>query len=135
MSTLIVGLLILSGCSLWQPTVPKNKAGEDIQSFPAVSPELTGIDARTKAAEEFRRMARRFLENRKPDDAIRELERAINLDPKEGRNYYYLSSAWMMKGNKNQATEFNKLAEIYLGETDEWNQKVEDQKQRIERME
>jgi len=131
---MVIALVILSGCSLWRPTAPKNKAGDDIQSLPAVLPERTGIDARTKAAEEFRQRACRNLENRKPDDAINLLERAISLDPKEGRNYYYLSSAWMIKGNKIQAYEFNKLAEIYLDETDEWSRKVEDQKKRIENM-
>jgi len=127
-------MVILSGCSLWRPEIPTHKAGEDIQSLPAVVPEQTGMDAREKAAGEFRQRACRFLENSKPDDAIHLLERAISLDPREGRNYYYLSSAWMMKRNKIQADEFNKLAEMYLGETEEWNRKIEDQRKRIETM-
>jgi tetratricopeptide (TPR) repeat protein len=131
---MIAALLVIAGCSLWRSTAPQNKAGEDIQSFPAVLPEQTDIDARTKAAEEFRQRACRFLENRKPDDAINLLERAISLDPKEGRNYYHLSRAWMMKGNKAQAIEFNNLAGIYIDETNEWHQKVEDQKKSIENM-
>ncbi len=131
---MITIMVVLSGCTLWRPTAPQNKAGEDIKSHPAVIPERTGIDARTKAAGEFRQRACRFLENRKPDDAINLLERAISLDPKEGRNYYYLSRAWLMKRNTAQAIEFNNLAEIYLGESDEWHQKIENQKKSIENM-
>jgi len=97
-------------------------------------PEQAGIDARTKAAGEFRQRACKLLENQKSDDAINLLERAISLDPKEGQNYYHLSRAWQMKGNTNQALEFNNLAGIYLGGSDEWHQKVEDQKKNIENM-
>mgnify|MGYP002813476013 CR=1 FL=1 len=132
--TMIVILVVLSGCSLWRPKAPQSKAGEDIKSHPAIIPEQTDIDARTKAAGEFRQRACKFLEKRKPDDAINLLERAISLDPKEGQNYYHLSRAWLMKGNTAQALEFNNLAGIYLGESDEWNQKVEDQKKSIENM-
>jgi len=132
--TMIVILVALSGCSLLGPTATQRKAGEDIKSHPAIMPEQTGIDSRTKAAGEFRQRACKFLENRKPDDAINLLERAISLDPKEGQNYYHLSRAWLMKGNTTQALEFNNLAGIYLGESDEWSQKVEDQKKNIENM-
>lgn len=131
---IIALVVLLSGCSLWRPATPQNKAGEDIKSHPAIIPEQAGIDARTKAAGEFRQRACKFLENRKPDDAINLLERAISLDPKEGQNYYHLSRAWLMKGNTVQALEFNNLAGIYLSENDEWSQKVEDQKKSIEKM-
>ena len=71
------------------------------------------------------------MEGGKPDDAITMLERAVNLNPTNGRNYFYLSEAWLLKGNNAQAEEFNHLAAIYLREDPVWMAKVRDQKERI----
>jgi hypothetical protein len=46
------------------------------------------------------------LRSNKPDEAVRTLERAVNLHPTNGGNYYYLAEAWLMKGNVRQAREF-----------------------------
>jgi predicted Zn-dependent protease len=127
-------MAVFLGCSLGKQVSVQDKMGEDIKSHPAVIPEETGIDARTKAAEEFRLRACRLLENMQLDDAINVLEYAVSLDPKEGENYYHLARAWQMKGNKVQALEFNSLAEIYLGYSEEWRQKIGVQKDNIENM-
>ena len=127
-------MVIFSACSLGKPVDVQNKLGEDIKSHPAVIPEETGIDARTKAAEEFRIRACRLLEDMQLDDAINQLEHAVSLDPKEGENYYHLARAWHMKGNKVQAMEFNSLAEMYLGYSEEWRHRVVIQKEAIENM-
>jgi tetratricopeptide (TPR) repeat protein len=74
---------------------------------------------------------RRLLENGNPDDAIGVFEQAINLDPINGQNYYYLSEAWLVKENIVQAVEFNRLAAIYLEDDEEWLNKVMLQKERI----
>ena len=73
------------------------------------------------------------MEKGNPDDAIRILERAINLNPTNGQNYYYLSEAWLMKGNFTQAAEFNRLAAIYLEDDDKWLYQARQQKERIKR--
>ena len=75
------------------------------------------------------------MESGNPDDAISMLERAVSLNPGNGVNYYYLSEAWLMKGDTVQAEEFNRLAFIYLREDSEWMAQVTEQKERIVRKE
>lgn len=87
---------------------------------------------RAIAALQLTEQARLFLESDNPDDAIRILERAINLNPTNGQNYYYLSEAWLMKGDIAQATEFNRLAAIYL-EDDEWMYRLMQQRELIKK--
>ena len=72
-----------------------------------------------------------LLESGKIDDAIVTLERAINLNPSNGQNYYYLAEAWLKKGNLSQAREFNRLAAMYLKGEQEWMSRVKDQQERI----
>ncbi|NIQ38522.1 MAG: hypothetical protein GTN81_08030 [Proteobacteria bacterium] len=78
--------------------------------------------------------ARLLLEKDEPDEAIRLLERAINLNPANGQNYYYLSEAWVIKENTGQAMEFNRLAAIYLEGNSEWMTRVVEQQERIKRL-
>jgi hypothetical protein len=59
------------------------------------------------------------------------LERAINIHPRNGKNYYYLAEAWLLKGNISQAAEFNHLAELYLKNDRQWKKLVMSQRQRI----
>ncbi|MBN1102401.1 MAG: tetratricopeptide repeat protein [Deltaproteobacteria bacterium] len=75
--------------------------------------------------------ARILLENGKPDEAIRTLERAVNLNPTHGPNFYYLSEAWMMKKDLRQAKEFNRLALRYLGNDPLWGPRVSRQAERL----
>ncbi len=86
---------------------------------------------RTLAALQLIEQGRMFLAKNQPDDAIGILERALNLNPGNGRNYYYLAEAWLMKDNIEQATEFNRLAEIYLKDDSEWLDRVIQQRERI----
>jgi len=88
---------------------------------------------RTLASLQLTEQGRQFLESGDPDDAIRMLEQALNLDPANGQNYYYLSEAWLMKGNISQAAEFNRLAAIYLEDDDKWLYQVIQQRERIKR--
>jgi len=83
------------------------------------------------ASMHFTEQARILLESGKIDDAITTLERAMNLDPSNGRNYYYLAEAWLKKGNPSQAREFNRLAVMYLRDETEWLIRVRDQQERI----
>ena len=75
--------------------------------------------------------ARVLLETGKVDDAITTLERAMNLNPSNGQNYYYMGEAWLKKGNHSQATEFNRLAAMYLKDDPNWMSRVKDQQERI----
>jgi tetratricopeptide (TPR) repeat protein len=74
---------------------------------------------------------RLLLERGNPDDAISMLERAVSLNPTNGINYFYLSEAWLLKGDTVQAEEFNRLATIYLRENSEWIAKAREQEERI----
>ncbi|HOC37704.1 MAG TPA: tetratricopeptide repeat protein, partial [Thermodesulfobacteriota bacterium] len=47
-----------------------------------------------------------LLDRNKPDDAIAVFERAIQLNPGSGQNYFYVAEAWIMKGTMDQAREF-----------------------------
>jgi hypothetical protein len=104
-----------------RPTVPG--AGQTGNSAPrtAASLRLTG-------------QAKRLIESKRPDDALGILEKAINIDATNGQNYYYLAEAWIMKGNKTQAAEFNRMAGIYLVDDASWKAKIWQQKDRIGRM-
>jgi predicted Zn-dependent protease len=66
------------------------------------------------------------------DQAISVLERAMSMDPQNGKSYYYLAEAWLCKGVTTQAREFNQLAGLYLGNRPEWKGKIVDQRRRIE---
>ncbi len=86
---------------------------------------------RTTASLQLTEQGRSLLKSGKPDDAISTLERAVNLNPSNGQNYYYLSEAWLMKGNVSQAREFNRLAGIYLEGYAKWIGRVAEQSKRI----
>jgi tetratricopeptide (TPR) repeat protein len=75
-----------------------------------------------------------LLERDDFDNAISVLERAINLNPSNGQNYYYMSEAWLLKGNSAQAKEFNDLAGIHLRDDRMWTPLVSEQRDRIMKM-
>ena len=88
---------------------------------------------RAMASLQLTEQGQELLERKKVDDAIRVLERAVSLNPGNGRNYYYLAEAWLQKRNINQANEFNSLAGIYLEGDRTWMLRVEEQKKRIQK--
>lgn len=123
----------LSGCAPSLATLPSSqseqpplqkKAEESVTASEKPSP-------RALAALQFTEQGRLMIEGGNPDDAIVILERALNLYPTNGLNYYYLAEAWLMKGNFTQANEFNRLAEIYLQDNPEWLKSVLRQRERI----
>lgn len=126
--------VVLSGCApaVMKPSpegyrgTSQEEAGEFEENTekPALSP-------RALAALQLTEQGRMFLEKNQPDNAIGILERALNLNPNNGRNYYYLAEAWLMKQNIGQAMEFNRLAEIYLKDDNEWLNRVISQRERI----
>jgi len=107
---------------------------------PALTPELSPSSEspatpRVLASLQLTEQGRSLLNKGKPDAAIRVLERAINLNPGSGENYYYLSEGWLQKGEAKQAKEFNHLAEIYLNEYPDWAVRIAKQKDRIQELE
>jgi len=123
--------LTVAGCAATISTPPSRpgatpsaKAEESVR--PADQP-----GPRALASLGLTEQGRLLVESGKPDDAITMLERAVNLNPTNGRNYFYLSEAWLLKGNIVQSEEFNRLAAIYLREDPVWMAKVKDQKDRI----
>jgi predicted Zn-dependent protease len=83
------------------------------------------------AALQLTDQGRLLLEEGRADDAIRILERAVNLNPANGENYYYLAEAWIHKKNLSQAREFNGLAVLYLQDDATWRSRVEAQRDQI----
>jgi len=105
------------------PQTPTSQAEDG-----AISPEKPS--PRALASLRLTEQGRRLLDSGDPDAAISALERAVGLNPTNGENYYYLSEAWLAKGDSTQAEKFNRLAGLYL-EGEGWGLKVLDQRERI----
>jgi len=127
----IVGLaLALFGCAAITPEFPPGERIPRRAEKPAKTEEPR---PRALASLRLTEQGKLLLESGKPDDAIRVLERAINMNSTNGQNYYYLSEAWLLKGNISQAQEFNRLAEMYLKADPEWVHRVMRQREQVKR--
>ena len=131
---LVAGIFLVSGCTKRQPIFVTS----DTPTPPSPAEEMPeaaeSVNPRVAAALELTRQGERFLENGDPDAAIRVLERAVNLNPSSSENYYYLSEAWLVKENPEQAGEFNRLAEEYLEQNPAWTIPIARQRDRIEEL-
>jgi len=128
--------LALSACAI----VPESPPSPSSSSSPSPAhtvlekdQSLSHQDESPRAVASLRltEQARVLLETGKVDDAITTLERAINLNPSNGQNYYYMAEAWLRKGNPSQAREFNRLTAMYLKDDPNWTGRVKDQQERI----
>jgi predicted Zn-dependent protease len=124
--------LILSGCAAIAQA-PQKHTPAPAPETKTEKKELPEAKHRPRelASLHLTEQGRMLLENGKIDDAISVLERAVSLSANNGRNFFYLSEAWLRKGNVKQAREWNRLAEMYLAEDREWSQRVYDQSERI----
>nr|NJM04732.1 tetratricopeptide repeat protein [Desulfobacula sp.] len=155
-----MALIFLTGCSILAPKPVPEKPGVSRHPPPKESPapapkpvekppEPKPLPSKKEkpaappvneqspmalAAVTFSQQGQAYLKNKKPDEAIRALERAVNLNPRNGENYFYLAEAWIMKGNATQAKEFNHLAEIYMKADPEGLGRVQTQKERINKL-
>ncbi len=137
---LIIVCVSFMGCAIkssWRPPVEANQPSVKVREtdMKAKKPDDLSQEEpspRILASLQITEQGRMLIEQGKPDDAIRALERAINLSPNSGLNYFYLAEAWLLKGNLKQALEFNRMAGIYLNENTRWEKQVLDQKERIE---
>lgn len=131
--------LVAIGCTTTGPMPvppPLPPPGSPSKPDTAVIPEGRGEPEerpgpRAVASLQMTEQGRVLLEQKKVDDAISVLERAVSLNPGNGQNYYYLAEAWLFKKNINQADEFNYLAGIYLEGDLKWMSRVEEQKKKI----
>jgi len=90
-----------------------------------------GTDPQASASAELVERGKALLYGGSIDDAISTFERSLTLDPVNGRAYYYLSEAWLLKGNTIQAKEFNRLAGLHLAGDVSWSRPVIEQRERI----
>lgn len=96
---------------------------------PAVDPQP---GPRAIASLEMTAQGKNLLSQGQPDAAIRLLERAVQLNPINGENYYYLAEAWIMKETVSQAREFNDLAQMYFVDDQKWLERAKKQRKRID---
>ena len=104
-------------------TIP-HKGAQDTPPGETETDTEVSPNPRAMASLELTEQGRVMIESNRPDAAIRVLERAINLYPQNGQNYYYLAEAWLKKGNIPQAREFHRLAGIYLRDDMEWSSRL-----------
>ena len=127
---LVLLIALLTGCS--KPLLKGN--GSETKE-PPTTEKTEEENPRAVASLQLTDQGRRLVENKQPDRAIRVLEQAVSLHPATGRNYYYLSEAWILKGFADQAREFNHLAEIHLKNDRDWLIRVAEQADRIAELE
>ena len=130
----IVVVFIVSGCSARQPaSFPLPRHGLPPQTQETDKPPEQ-VKPRVLASLRLTEQGRILIEKGYPDDAMTMLERSINLNPTNGQNYYYMAQAWLLKGNTEQAEEFNYLAETYLKDDPDWMSRVLRQKDLIQNL-
>lgn len=115
---------------------PVEKPPAKDQTLPPQKPKPAAAPKEEKTPQALASIAlseqgKSLVEKKRYDEAIRVLERAVNLHPRNGENYYYLAEAWLMKENASQAKEFNHLATLYLKNDPEWQRRLISQRARI----
>lgn len=115
-----------------QPAPVEGPARQEEPTQPAQPSEPS---PRAQASLKLTEQGSRLLEEGQPDKAMHVLEQAISLDPDNGRNYYYMAEAWLVKEAASEAKEFNLLAELHLQGDEEWMVRVARQADRIAELE
>ena len=133
---MILGLygLLMWGCSRTVVVAPPVAPDDRSIQTGVLGKEIRELSPRSQASLRLTDQGRLLLEEGKAGDAIEMLERAINVDSTNGLNYYYLSEAWLYKGNFKAAEEFNGLAQIYLKDSPQWMVRVRAQEDRIDEL-
>lgn len=122
---------LIAGCASRPVSPPPDAALEDT---PRPPPAGEAALAQLAAARELTARGRRHVEKLQPDAAIRVLERALGLNPADGRNYYYLAEAWLMKTDARRAEACNRMAENLLNDDPDWLSQIARQADRIAEM-
>src|SRR5215472_5718629 len=91
----------------------------------SLDPEITKATAPTMAASlRLTESARKRLVDGQVDDAMRDLARAVSLDPSDAFAYYYLGRAYFVRNNYTQALTFFRRAEIGFNGRHDWTGEV-----------
>lgn len=123
-----------------QPVSPKPQPSKAViqpaapQPNREIPPPELKPDARMMATASLVEQGKNYLDTGKPDQALGAFERALSVYPGNGKIYYYMAEAWIMKKNKHQAHEFNRLADMYLSGDPEWRNMVADQQKHIKNL-
>lgn len=105
---------------------PPYDVGSVQPARPVSDQPLTALIDATKdepalnASLRFAEQGRKALETSKLDDAIRELGRAISIDPTDPYAYFYLGRTYMMKKDYSQALAFFGRSEVGLRAVPAW---------------
>jgi TPR repeat/Tetratricopeptide repeat len=105
---------------------PPYEVGSVQATAPVSDQPLTGLIASTKdqpalnASLRFAEQGRKALETSRLDDAIRDLGRAISIDPTDPYAYFYLGRAYMLKKDYTQALAFFGRSEVGLRAVPAW---------------
>jgi tetratricopeptide (TPR) repeat protein len=87
----------------------------------SLAPEIANAATPALAASlRFTEEARRQLAEKKTDEAIRTLARAVSIDPGNPFEYFLLGRSYVAKGNCQQAMTFFKRAEIGFASRPAW---------------
>jgi TolA-binding protein len=87
----------------------------------SLDPEVNKAIAPSLAASiRLTESARKRLDEGRVDDAMRELARAVSLDPSDAFAYYYLGRAYLARRNYTQALTFFRRAEIGFNRRPDW---------------
>jgi len=87
----------------------------------SLDPEINGAIAPSLAASlRLTENARNRLAEGQVDDAMRDLARAVSLDPSDAFAYYYLGRAYLTRGNYRQALTFFRRAELGFNGRPDW---------------
>jgi tetratricopeptide (TPR) repeat protein len=128
-------LISMTGCApLQTPTTtlpPAPATPEPPAPLPEPAEPEPSVDPRLMASVQLTDQGRILLDQGRIDDAIRTLERAISLSPRNGKTYYYMAEAWLAKGAYKQAAEYNRLSSMYLEDT-RWSVSVAEQRRAID---
>ena len=105
---------------------PPYDVGSVQPTAPVSDQPLTALIASTKdqpalnASLRFAEQGRKAIETSKLDDAIRDLGRAISIDPTDPYAYFYLGRAYMLKKDYPQALAFFGRAEVGVRAVPAW---------------
>jgi len=97
-----------------QPTPPISD--QPLTTLIASTKDQPAFNASLRATED----GRKALEASKLDEAIRELGRAVSIDPSDPYAYFYLGRAYMTKRDFQQALAFFGRAEVGVGTVPAW---------------
>ena len=127
--SLICSVVVLSSCGL-TPTSSKKTKTSSSSSPQKRQPQVErahmpqkGSDLDSPAAPLVKKALQYFNEN-SYDSAEWKLEEAIHVDPDHGPAYYWLAVVKQKLRDTEVALRFLKRAEVLLGHSEEWSEKI-----------